>query len=369
MTAPAVGGVLYRTQARLEAAPPTTAGETRAVAVEPLLAALEWDPHGDGCDRDTTVAGETLEYLFSIDETPALAVAVEPYHDPLADDRWTALTEWMDGLGLAHGLYTNGRTVRLAVGNERAEYELLELTDEEGPLHQFTRSAVATQVRSDDHDRAAGRLAAEREALVDGVTEELTDAGGEELAETFERTAEEFVDRLIGLLADREPTSGRASGQEDVPRERPAQTDEGAEPETADAEEEASEHDPFAVVPDEPEGEYVAKFFDGSTTIGGIGDSTSAFAFEHAVEFLLERGLSGLRLPWGPENDEVVLNREPTLGDGDPMPAARELSNGLVLNVGGSVGDRARRLEALTSRAGLRVMLTGDWAETELESQ
>ncbi len=46
------------------------------------------------------------------------------------------------------------------------------------------------------------------------------------------------------------------------------------------------------------------------------------------------------------------------------MDADRQLSNGLYLETGGDVDDHSARVEALTARAGLRVLLTGDWDQS-----
>ena len=373
MTEEALAPVVYRTRARLEAAPPATRAETRAIAVEPILAALGWDVRESSLTTDLTVGPGEVEYLFSIEHTPTLAVALESYTDPLEEARWVALREWAVSAGLEALLYTNGQRVRVVAGGEGTAGELLELV-EDGALEALRRGAIEPAGGGDIREQAAVGLAVHREEAVEAVTDELVAAGGPELRETFERGTREFLERLVTLLAgDVVPDTGEdveASIPDDSASSvTPADTRE--EPETsvldesppsvtpADSDEEPEtsipDETPLSVTPADPEGEYVAKFFDGSATVGGIGDSRSVPAFVHAVEFLLERGLPGIDLPWSLEG-EVVLAREPA-----EMPAARELSNGLVLNVGGSLEDRRRRLEALAERAGLRVMLTGDW--------
>ncbi|MCU4740082.1 hypothetical protein [Natronoglomus mannanivorans] len=111
--------------------------------------------------------------------------------------------------------------------------------------------------------------------------------------------------------------------------------------------------------------EYVVRFFNDRGSVGAIGHSQPDQAMVHAAEYLLDLGLTGLELPWGPEDDVTVLNDEPTLEDGSPMVAAEGLSNGSVLNTGGSLEKQARRVGALAEQAGLRAMLTGDWPEQE----
>ncbi|WP_265111285.1 hypothetical protein [Halosolutus halophilus] len=110
--------------------------------------------------------------------------------------------------------------------------------------------------------------------------------------------------------------------------------------------------------------DYVVRFFNERGSIGAIGHSTSDRALVHAAEYCFERGLSGVDVPWSPDDsDSTALNDQPVHADGSPMAAAQQLSNGLYLNTGGSVDDRAARVAALASRSGLRAMLTGDWED------
>lgn len=116
---------------------------------------------------------------------------------------------------------------------------------------------------------------------------------------------------------------------------------------------------------DDDDDEYVVRFFNDRGSVGAIGHSQPDQAMVHAAEYLFDRGLADLELPWGPADDVTVVNDDPTLEDGSAIPTAERLSNGYVLNTGGSLEERARRLEALAEQAGLRAMLTGDWPEPE----
>nr|WP_254525486.1 hypothetical protein [Natrinema caseinilyticum] len=109
-------------------------------------------------------------------------------------------------------------------------------------------------------------------------------------------------------------------------------------------------------------GEYVVRFFNDRGSIGAIGHSTSRGALVEAAEYLLKRGIAGVDVPWGPDDgDGTVLNAEPAHADGTPMAEPQRLSNGHYLDTTGDADDRAGRVEALTARAGLRAMITGDW--------
>jgi hypothetical protein len=113
------------------------------------------------------------------------------------------------------------------------------------------------------------------------------------------------------------------------------------------------------------DGEYVVRFFNERGSIGAIGHSTPEGALVGAAEYLFQRGLSGVTVPWSPdEADETVLNAEPIHADGTPMSSSAQLSNGLSIVTAGDVDEQAARIEALAARAGLRAMLSGDW-ETE----
>lgn len=114
----------------------------------------------------------------------------------------------------------------------------------------------------------------------------------------------------------------------------------------------------------ETDGEYVVRFFNDRGSIGAIGHSSAEGALVEATEYLFERGLSGVQVPWSPDDaDDTILNAEPTRADGSPMTESTQLSNGLYLETAGDVDDRAARVEALAARAGFRAMLTGDWEE------
>lgn len=112
--------------------------------------------------------------------------------------------------------------------------------------------------------------------------------------------------------------------------------------------------------------EYVVRFFNERGSIGAIGHSSSDRALVATAEYLFERGLSGVTVPWHPddgEDERAVLNEAPTHPDGTPMTTPQQLSNGLYLETAGDTDERASRAEALVDRAGLRAMLTGDWGE------
>ncbi|ELY98876.1 hypothetical protein C482_11383 [Natrialba chahannaoensis JCM 10990] len=134
---------------------------------------------------------------------------------------------------------------------------------------------------------------------------------------------------------------------------------------------------------------YVVRFFNDRGSIGAIGHSQSQEALVQATEYLFERGLSGISVPWNPADVEpdreadteqsnssvprdstnssppstTILNDTPHTADGTPMAKPRKLSNGLSLETAGTPEMHGTRVEALTKRAGLRAMLTGAWKD------
>ncbi|SDJ93695.1 hypothetical protein [Natronorubrum texcoconense] len=115
----------------------------------------------------------------------------------------------------------------------------------------------------------------------------------------------------------------------------------------------------------EGDGEYVVRFFNDRGSVGAIGHSSADQALVATTEYLFERGLSGVTVPWHPddEDERAVLHESPTHPDGTPMSEPQQLSNGLYLETAGDADERAARVDALVARAGLRAMLTGDWEE------
>ncbi|QCS43089.1 hypothetical protein [Natrinema versiforme] len=157
-----------------------------------------------------------------------------------------------------------------------------------------------------------------------------------------------------------EPDTDDTTGSEPNDESASAARDDGQTRSATDTETDAEGDDGSATA--RTDGEYVVRFFNERGSIGAIGHSTAEGALVETAEYLFERGLSGVEVPWSPDDaDDTVLNAEPTHADGSPMAASTQLSNGLYLATAGNVDELAARVEALAARAGLRAMLTGDW--------
>ena len=410
---------LDRTRTLVDRSPPETLSETRSLIVEPLLYCLGWDTYDRSCRTDVAIGGETIEYDCTIDGITAVFVAVEPFDDSLSERRLGRLESLMVDTGVDRTIYTDGRRVRFLAGTdpvERFTCEVLSLAEHEHILREYTSTKAKTRVAGHARELTARKLASERDGLADTITDELVDVAGTFYESEMETVVNRFLDHLIDSFHDsvdvggsrsvdpeRQPHNG-SGGQMDQrtdDTDPPGETAEfdanpdgdgsstndiGSDDRTDDTpgkkvtEEKESFDETEATATtmpadtdqstegttdgDEPaDTEYVVRFFAERGSIGGISHSRSDRALVHAAEFLFERGLSGVRLPWTPEDEtEVVLSNEPIEGHGT------QLSNGVYLNTGGSVERRSRRVEQLATRAGLRAMLVGDWSDAQSDS-
>ncbi|WP_254767768.1 hypothetical protein [Salinilacihabitans rarus] len=384
MSEDALRSVLARIRASTDAAPPSSRADTRLLIVEPLLAALGWDVRSDATDRDVVVDGTRLEYVCSVDATPGLFVAVEPYGESLDRDRASALEGLMRRTRVDRVIYTNGRKLALLAGTDAVERTALDLSaplDRWAAVDDFSRPAVARRLDDHAYERAARRLALARSDLAAAVTEELASAAGavheDELATMTDRFLDRVVESFTLAAAARSadasaetPTADADDGPATADADDASGTDDAGDAadaaDTADDADATTAGDPETATPDaasRSDAGYVVRFFAEQGSVGAIGHATSDDALVHAAEFCLDHGLSRVEIPWTPrDGDRVVLNDEPVGADGTPMAEPRQLSNGLYIETAGTVEERATRVERIVSRAGLRAMLTGGWS-------
>ncbi|QFU82975.1 hypothetical protein [Natronorubrum aibiense] len=420
MSTPDLRAFISRSRALVDSTPPTTGRETRAWLVDPFLETLGWDIHSDTCMTEMTVDGTALEYVCSVDGIPALFVATEPFDASLEKARAVSLLETMAWTGVDRAIYTNGRTFLFLAGTtdvEQLACRRSSLPDHEAALAHYSHERLSRHLEHHARTDIARQLAVERTALADSIVAELvaTTEGGDAYRSEFESAADRFLEQLVASFA--ETGSGRSGGALEAPTEsnvsiqfseteisdgdspavdrqpepmgdsntshedidensatestktlQPSETDasdrtDSATP-TTSGDDHANEPDDSDATDD---GEYVVRFFNDRTSIGAIGHSSSAQALVGVAEYLFDRGLSGVSVPWQPDeaaDGRAVLNDAPTHADGTPMTAPQQLSNGLYLETAGDVDTRAARVEALVARAGLRAMLTGDWEQS-----
>ncbi|APX95451.1 hypothetical protein [Natronorubrum daqingense] len=376
-----------RTQAVVDATSPATIGETRAWLVEPLLEALGWDVHEASCRTNRAVDGTHFEYVCTIDGIPALLVATESFDDTLEKSRAASLVETMAWTGIDRTIYTNGRDLLLLAGTteiDRLVCDYSELTAYESALEHYTRVQLEERLETDTREHVSKRLAIERATLLETFSDELAAVTGNAADHTaeFEAATERFLDQLITSFSD--DTSAEAE-HEDISRDVSMEfsegsviggtsTDEASASTSEDVDTDSRpESDPAGSENDHPstdrdqdesqESSYVVRFFNERGSIGAIGHSSPETALVGTTEYLFERGLSGVTVPWHPDDDadKAVLNANAVHPDGTPMETPHQLSNGLYLEASGDEETQATRIEELVSRAGLRVMLSGEW--------
>ncbi|GAB3668774.1 hypothetical protein [Halopiger thermotolerans] len=420
MSGPDLRSFVGRARALLESAPPTTGRETRTWLVEPFLESLGWDARADAVAVETTVEETRLDYVLGVDSVPALFVAVAPYDESLDESRARGLLEAMAWTGVDRAIYTNGREYLFLAGTrdvERLACRLPALPDHKSVIEHFSRAPLSRRLDRDSEPAVARRLAVRQETLVEAFVDRLTETAGDMYADQFEAAAERFCEQLVVSFAETnaerfdspsddvsfqftDPTAadsnssstGRRESEPSPSRERSGdregsdgalegppqreQSDTIGEPDDTTATQSRSASDGEATAAerrttdaptadaDRDDGEYVARFFNDRGSIGAIGHSSSQRALVGVTEYLFERGLSGVSVPWSPDDGDeepTLLNADPVRADGEPMAAPYELSNGLYLETAGDAETHAERARALASRAGLRVLLTGDW--------
>lgn len=389
---------LHHIHHRLENDPPSTRLETRPL-VDDLLTALGW-PIYECCLFNVSLGGLGLEcdYICTHNDVPAVLVALEPATDGLSRSRTAALGTAMTRTGIDRAVYTNGHEIVLLAGTGPVETESGSLEDphiRQALLEHYTNDTLAPRLERHTRAVTGRRLALERSRLEDDIVDLLTTVSGDPYTAELERATTRFLDSVLEAFVEPTSTSVSAeppaetvsydeasSGAElSVTEDAPGET-EGADTAAGRATSESGDAvpsgDETAPETEDPvaesttaDGEYVVRFFGEHGSVGAIGHSSSAGALVHAVEFLFERGLSGIRVPWPAAEREgaaIDLDEPQVLvgPDGtDALEGARgptkTLSNGYVLNVSGDESAHRERLEALADRAGYRVMMTGDW--------
>lgn len=373
-----------RARALVDASPPSSVAETRAWVVDPLLSVLGWNVGSSACEFGVDVEGLRFDYVLSVADGPAVFVLVESFDEPLDGEDELAIGRAMIDTGVDRAIYTNGRELRLLAGTEnidRFRCAVTELDEYDHAVTHVAEHVVRQRFEGRSRPLFGRHLAIRRSELAAAIAAVLTETTDAAYESEFRTAAEQFVGELANSLTESSSESdldGRSPSGEPPAEERPDATrstdrEKPIDTEASDAgsidESLPSKNRSIEGSDDESpqagDGEYVVRFFDDRASVGAVGHSRSDMALVEATEFLFERGLTGIRLPWAPERGETVLNDRPVRADGSPMDVHRTLSNGVVLDTSGGVEDHAARLEALASRAGVRVMLTGDWSSLE----
>lgn len=375
-----------RLSALRETAPTASRSKTVAWILWPLLDELGWEYDAvRSVEPSGALEGELVLSVGSDPPTPALLVAGESTDEQLSDARIESIETTMEQTGIDRTLYANGREFLFlaGTGDDRLRVSAHALPSRETAVALYARDAIRTHCDDLDPEvRAYRRLATVRDELGDSIATLLERRLGSTAA-PIDRLTVDFLDAVGAAIVDapdaietsgsaseavldsptgsRAPTSSDGSGGG-----TPGSDTRHADSDTGSGRDDAETSVPASVPPaTDPEGEYVVRIFNERGSIGAVGHSTSAGVVAEAASYFFERGLSGIRVPWAPEDGPIVVNDQPVDETGVRWDAFEHLSNGLYVNTAGSVADRASRVEALADRAGLRVMLSGDWSSTD----
>jgi len=375
-----------RSRRALDRSPSMATRATELRIVVPFLRTLGWDVHSRAVVPEYEVDLEdgtvTVDHALCIHGTPAVFVMVVAAAEELAPEVGRRLTDAMAAADVEWGIATNGRTYAFLSreGGEpkRVGCDLAQLPENGQLLSYYSREAAVE--RKDERARTsrtevADELDANRSALVDEVHRAIvpdeTDAGP---VEGELRTASErFVDDVVGALSagdnpaesvDSAPSESAGDaessgdpGERDDAAPSPDSSDDGSD------EEDATDEDEGGISRGSADTEYVVRFFDGRSSVGAIGHSTSDGAMAQAIEYLIEQHKldSRLDLPWGNGDDRALLNYDPVHPDGTEMADAEQLSNGYYVDRSVDVDVSRAAVETLAEQSGLRVMFRGNW--------
>lgn len=379
-----------RSRRALDRSPSMATRATELRIVVPFLRTLGWDVHSREVVPEYEVEHAegtvTVDHALCIDGTPAVFVVMAAAAEELAPEVGRRLADAMAGADVEWGIATNGRTYaflsREGDDQKRVGCDLAELPDQRQLLSYYTREAAVE--RRDERARAvrtevADELEADRAALVDEVHRAVVpdgfDAGP---VEGELRTAsEQFVDGVVGALsAGDNPGAGADSshredaGDGDSSGTREGNDATGAAESGEDADDsdggdadDGSDGDDVDVSRGSTDTEYVVRFFNGRSSVGAVGHSTSGGAMAQAIEYLIEQHKldSRLDLPWGNGEDRALVNYDPVHPDGTEMAGAEQLSNGYYVDTSVSVDISRAAVEKLAEQSGLRVMFRGAW--------
>ncbi|WP_435349055.1 hypothetical protein [Haloarchaeobius sp. HRN-SO-5] len=340
--------------------------------VEPFLECLGWDVRSSAVEAAYRVADEkaVIDYALLVDAEPAIFVDVLACEESLNPTAGEELVSLMAAADVEWGILTNGRTfafvARRADGEDGFTCELDSLPDRASALQRFTPDGASEYVRQPDRRRAAARRILEhRKSLEQAIVDELEKLADEPEAvprEELYAITSSFVGELTETLATKDAAESAARISDPDPETAAASPGDGAQ--TGEVET-PIESDGAGHPALDGDGEYVARLFDGSSTVGAVGGSSVAGTMKEVVDYLVDQHHlhAGLSLPYGPgDDDHAVINREPEHPNGDPMDEYVRLDSGPFLWTAGDLEERRERIEALAERVGLRVMFQADWA-------
>lgn len=370
-------------------------------AVEPLLEVLGWDVRGGGVVPAATVEGQEVDYLLAVDDTAGVLVGTAAPGEDLEVAEIARVERGIADGNATRGIATDGGTVVLLVEHDgevhRRSFPFGELPDHAEALGRFHRSVVARSTAVDRADRraAARRLAENRAAVVESIAETILTVAEEPVEGDVVAEAERTVDALVetfrgedaGAVAqersdvdDPDDDSERvanASGSktestgpdpaDEASSDAPARTERGAEGPSdldtgsSDVDTGSSDAAGGEAPATAADGEYVVRFFGGSSSVGAVGTETPRGTTVGTVRYLLENhGLdSSITVPWRDGDGTVVLAEEPG-GDGWTT-LSNAAGHSICVRPVDDPETARRAIDGLVEAAGLRAMFQGDW--------
>lgn len=341
-------------------------------AVEPLLELLGWDVRGPAVVPEASLEGEPIEYLLTINDAPLVAVRTTSPGGDLDEAVIPGLESVMAPAGPSRGLATNGQLVVLVVADAgeiyRHTFEFGALPEHATALEQVHRSVLEDEMaeRHPGQREAYRRLATERETVVDAVTDEIVSVTGPEVRDIVSEESALAVDSIIDALGD----DKELGPETEMGTEAETTTEPGEDPDTPDDEElpkrsgsvdSPESRDTVDIDHESGDGEYVARFFGGSSSVGAVGTATPRGTTVGVVRYLLENQdlLSAVSLPWSAEDGTAIVDERRQSSEW----IALEDASGDAVSVCQIDDPSTARtaIEQLAEAVGLRVMFQGDW--------
>jgi hypothetical protein len=160
---------LLHTAAKLKASGSSNEANTKALLIEPLIAALGWDPVDlDSVEREVKVfEGTFLDYALKIDGTARLYLEAKALGENLDDKKFIAQTlKYANNDGVIWCVLTNGRRVRVYKTNEPVamdrkllfEIDLADETETAGDKAKLLQLVSRAAVADGDLDRFGERV-------------------------------------------------------------------------------------------------------------------------------------------------------------------------------------------------------------------
>lgn len=208
-----------QSQSLLESSPQMNEQNTRRKIIEPLIELLGWDMLSADIELEYSVqmgvGTKKVDYALMIEDTPVAFVEAKGADTDLASNHRDQLTSYMRQTGVDWGMLTNGKVFELYKRKQEGQrpdeislgkVPIDELSTRANLLRAFTRDSIETGESESIAEnieitrQAATELRNQKELISTKVTEVVTAEIGDEVSQTVEDGAKEFVDVLASSL-------------------------------------------------------------------------------------------------------------------------------------------------------------------------